>query len=173
MTLSLGSLLALRLEGGALVVVKILVAAFVFDTASYVGGRAIGGPKLVPRLSPNKTVAGLVCGLFSLGVLAFLGHGFPLDQAFQSWGQVLGQGWGQSWHQGPQTAYALLGHGVLVHGLLHGSFLLLGDLLISALKRANGVKDTGNLIPGHGGVLDRIDSLLLISVLIFIGQVHI
>ena len=165
LALSLGSLLALRLEGGALVVVKILVSAFVFDTASYVGGRTIGGPKLVPRLSPNKTVAGLVCGLFSLGVLAFLGHVFQQDQALQSWGQ--------GWHHGSQVAYALLGHGVLVHGLLHGSFLLSGDLLISALKRANGVKDASNLIPGHGGILDRIDSLLLISVLIFIGQVHI
>jgi len=108
-----------------------LLSAFAFDTASYFGGRALGGPKLVPKTSPNKTQSGALCGL-----AAVIGLSPWLIQT---------------------------GHGgvTFIYALLLSLVFLAGDLLISHLKRLAGVKDTGALIPGHGGVLDRMDSLLL------------
>ncbi len=107
------------------------VSAFVFDTASYFGGRYFGGAKLVPTLSPGKTRSGLLCGLAATLVLA---------------------------------PFILLGPTVwakFFFALLLCAAFLAGDLSISALKRQKGVKDTGEILPGHGGMLDRMDSLLI------------
>ena len=103
------------------------LAIYAGDAAAYFAGRAIGGPKLWPALSPRKTWAGLAAAPVPAMCIAGVWYGVP---------------------------WIALGLGI---GLLGQA----GDLLISALKRAAGVKDSGDLIPGHGGVLDRIDSLLL------------
>ncbi len=121
--------------GGSLLVLGIFVAVWTADTGALFGGRLIGGPKLVPRLSPNKTWAGLLTGTFAAGVaeaafLAALGRSAVA-------GLVLG------------IFIALVGHG--------------GDLFESWVKRRFQAKDSGGLIPGHGGVLDRIDSLLFVA----------
>lgn len=130
------SLVVLR-EGplGARLPLGILLSVWSADTAAMLGGRLIGGPKLVPRLSPNKTWAGFGCGTVAAGIIdavyvALLGGGF----------------------------WAGFGFGVLIAVLG-----LAGDLFESWVKRRFRAKDSGGLIPGHGGVLDRIDSLLAVA----------
>ncbi len=116
-----------------LFIVVVVIAA---DTFAYLGGSTIGGPKLVPNISPNKTWAGLISGFVfgaAFGALAAFIIGFsPL-------------------------------YGILL-ALPVVVFAVLGDLLESMIKRHLKIKDAGGLIPGHGGLLDRIDSLLLIVV---------
>lgn len=114
-----------------------LVVIWVGDTVAMFGGRAIGGPKLAPRVSPGKTWAGTICGLLAsmatvpllnVVVLGRLGLAFPFGRAL------------------------LFGAALSIVGQA-------GDLVESLLKREVGLKDSSALIPGHGGVLDRLDSL--------------
>lgn len=111
-------------------------AAWAADIAAYIGGNLIGGPKLWPRFSPNKTWAGFGAGL-AAAVLAAAATAMAVRR--------LG---------GPEPA-----HGVLI-GLAAGLATMGGDLWESMLKRRFGVKDSGDLIPGHGGLLDRVDGLM-------------
>ena len=104
------------------------------DTGAYVVGRSLGKPKLMPSVSPNKTIEGTLGGI----VLAM------------AIGWMLGNRWTQLSHLEWSVA-----------GLLIGITGTLGDLLESAFKRAAGVKDSGTILPGHGGILDRFDGLLL------------
>lgn len=114
-----------------LLLVLIIVAA---DTGAYFSGRAIGGPKLAPSISPGKTRSGALGGLLAAtGVTALAVLVLP-DMPF-----------------GPGPAAAL--------GLVLAALSIGGDLLISLLKRQAGIKDSSALLPGHGGVLDRFDSL--------------
>jgi phosphatidate cytidylyltransferase len=112
----------------------LLVVVWTTDTAAYVAGRGLGGPRLAPAVSPSKTWSGLFGGVL----------GAALAGTLTAW---------------------LLGSGRLVQGAGLGAVLAavsqLGDLIESAFKRLAGVKDSGSLIPGHGGVLDRVDGLLL------------
>lgn len=117
-----------------------LVLTWVGDTAAYAGGRAIGGPKMAPRLSPNKTWSGALCGL-AFALLAAVGYsGLVLQRVG---------------HELPPL-YALAA-GFCVSGAGQ-----MGDLAESLFKREIGVKDSSALIPGHGGVLDRFDSLYFV-----------
>jgi phosphatidate cytidylyltransferase len=120
-------------ELGLALLVWLLVVVWTTDTAAYFAGRAIGGPRLAPAISPSKTWAGL-CG----GML-----GAALTGALAAW--LLGSG------------RLLLAAGL---GALLALVAQLGDLFESGCKRAAGVKDSGTLIPGHGGLLDRVDGLL-------------
>jgi phosphatidate cytidylyltransferase len=104
------------------------------DTAQYYGGRLMGRRLLAPVISPKKTVEGALSG-FVAGAVAL---------------PVLGQWWLPSL---PAPALALVGVTLVAAGIV-------GDLFESLLKRSAGVKDASALIPGHGGVLDRLDSLL-------------
>ncbi|MFB3853242.1 MAG: phosphatidate cytidylyltransferase [Vicinamibacterales bacterium] len=132
--LPLGCLVRIhRLDGpGAVLALLLTVAAS--DTAQYYTGRLLGRHKLSPAISPNKTVEGAIGGL-TFGTLAMV---------------LLGAWW-------RPEAGAL---GMAGLGLVAVSLGILGDLFESLLKRSAGVKDSSNLIPGHGGVLDRIDALL-------------
>ncbi|RIV29359.1 phosphatidate cytidylyltransferase [Alicyclobacillaceae bacterium I2511] len=105
------------------------------DTAAYFGGRWLHGPKLWPTISPNKTISGALIGLIG-GTAVTLVIGGLLLEHFGHWPQLL-------W-LGLMTSFA-------------GQ---VGDLVESAYKRATGTKDSGKLLPGHGGILDRVDSLL-------------
>ena len=132
--LPLGALVAIRVEGGREVLLLLLACVMTSDTAQYYGGRAFGRRALAPAISPTKTVEGAVAGLVA-GTLAMV---------------VIGEWWLPA--VGP-AGRALLGATVVGLGLM-------GDLFESGLKRSAGVKDTSSVIPGHGGVLDRVDSLL-------------
>lgn len=110
----------------------VVLAVWATDIGAYAAGRAIGGPKLAPRLSPKKTWAGLIGGMTAA---ALAGAGVALAAG------------------GPIVAAAALAAALAVVGQA-------GDLFESWSKRRAGVKDSGRLIPGHGGLLDRIDGLL-------------
>jgi phosphatidate cytidylyltransferase len=114
--------------------VVVFVAVWLTDTVAYGAGRIFKGPKLVPAISPNKTWAGAVGG--TAGGVAGVVITFAASGSHSLWQAGL-------------------------IGLALSLATQLGDLLESAAKRAFGVKDSGWLIPGHGGILDRIDGLLL------------
>lgn len=108
------------------------------DTAAYFGGRAFGRRKLSPVISPNKTVEGAIAALLAGPVGAWI-YGTLLLPDLGEWAGTAG---------------------LLVLGLVVAAAATLGDLAESALKRECGVKDSSGLLPGHGGLLDRMDSLL-------------
>lgn len=115
-----------------------LAVTWINDTFAYFGGRALGRHKLIPRVSPGKTVEGTVSGLIGAVVTSVIYAHF----VFSQWlGIPVG------------VAAAILG------GVLLSAGAVLGDLAESLLKREAGVKDSGTLLPGHGGVLDRFDAL--------------
>jgi len=119
-------------------VVGLLLLVWAYDTGAFFAGRLFGRHKLAPTLSPGKTWEGVAGGLL-LGV-----------------GVAFGGLWAL-WPEWPLTTR--LGH-ALGLGVLVGGAAQLGDLFESLLKRAAGVKDSGRLFPGHGGLLDRLDGLL-------------
>ncbi|HET8567947.1 MAG TPA: phosphatidate cytidylyltransferase [Candidatus Limnocylindria bacterium] len=137
LVLGLGALGYLRTLGPEWVLVA-LAPTWAMDVASYLVGSRWGTRRIAPRISPGKTVEGTVGG-----VVAAMLAGFAACVAL-----------------GVRPAAAFL------VPLLAGPAALAGDLLESAVKRAAGVKDSGTLFPGHGGVLDRIDSLLLVAPLV-------
>ena len=124
-------------EGTAFFFLPVAVT-WLADTGAYFGGRTFGRRKLAPRVSPNKTVEGGVAGIVAATVGA-MAYGYLLL---------------------PGLATALGPTGLLGLGLVVGIAAAVGDLAESALKRECGVKDSSNLLPGHGGMLDRLDSLL-------------
>ncbi|WP_109151390.1 phosphatidate cytidylyltransferase [Azospirillum sp. TSO5] len=120
-------------ESGLSLFLFVLIAIWATDIGAYAAGRSIGGPKLAPRISPKKTWAGLIGGMASSALFGWL-----VALAFGA--------------ARPDIALAV-GAAVAVVGQA-------GDLFESAIKRRYNVKDSGQLIPGHGGILDRIDGLL-------------
>jgi phosphatidate cytidylyltransferase len=137
------ALVAIRAEPtyGMASLVWIIALVVAADTGGYLVGRTVGGPKLAPRISPNKTWSGLggaVAGAALVGLL---------------------------------TAFILNHTNVLMLTLISAVIGLLeqgGDLVESAFKRHFGVKDTSQIIPGHGGVLDRVDGLLAVAVAVLV-----
>jgi phosphatidate cytidylyltransferase len=122
-----------KLPHGDGIVIDVLVGTFVGDTGAYLGGRSFGTRKLAARISPNKTVEGLLIG-FAVAVLA-------------TWAAGLYQDW-------------LSGTDALLLGLAVGIAAPLGDLFESRIKRDAGAKDAGRLFGAHGGALDRLDACL-------------
>lgn len=128
------ALLVLRnAEQGVLLAFWAMALVWACDIGAYFAGRTIGGPKLMPRVSPNKTWAGLLGGVAGAGLFAAI---LTL--------------WGLDWRLAAATPLLA----VLAQA---------GDLYESWLKRRAGVKDSGNLLPGHGGVLDRLDGLVPVA----------
>lgn len=128
---------------GTLVFFLPVIVTWVVDTAAYFGGRAWGRRPLAPVVSPNKTVAGAVAALVA-GPAAAVAYGALLPASGGSGGALPALG---------TVAAAAL-------GLLVAAAAILGDLAESAIKRECGAKDASNLLPGHGGLMDRMDSLL-------------
>jgi len=127
------------LPGGRSWLLLTLTVTWAFDTAAYFAGRYAGKRRLFPGLSPAKTLEGLIAGLLASGLAAAL---------FAWWL--------------PYSPFLLFGVGLAAGGAGQA-----GDLVFSAVKRAAGHKDAGQLIPGHGGVLDRFDSVLLTAPFIY------
>jgi phosphatidate cytidylyltransferase len=121
---------------GIAAIIWVMVTVWAADTLAYFAGRIIGGPKLAPKLSPKKTWAGLggaMAGSAIAAILTGLWIGIP---------------------------------GLAILGVLAASLAIVeqaGDLFKSAMKRHYGVKDSGRLIPGHGGVIDRVDGLVAVA----------
>jgi phosphatidate cytidylyltransferase len=118
---------------GVAAILFVLAVAWTTDTASYVGGHLIGGPKLAPSISPNKTWSGLILGIIAPALIGY------------ATGRVL---------VGTSTSILAL------ISMVIAAACQVGDLSESAVKRKFGAKDMSGLIPGHGGLLDRIDGLL-------------
>lgn len=129
--------------GRYVILIPFLIAC-ICDAGAYFVGVKFGKHKLAPVVSPNKTIEGAVGGIVS-GVIAMLVYAFILDVPLKF-----------DVSYGAAVVYGIL-------GCLVGE---LGDLCFSVIKRQTGIKDYGNLIPGHGGVLDRFDSILAVAPLI-------
>lgn len=140
----LGFVLLLRdIHGhGRLVAYTMLLAVFANDTFAYLAGRALGRHKLAPALSPGKTLEGFLVGTAACIFVAFVAL----------------------YHD--RHTYLSIGQALLL-GVVIAAAAPAGDLFVSMLKRDMGVKDTGELLGGHGGMLDRLDSILFASVAAF------
>ncbi|MBP7335430.1 phosphatidate cytidylyltransferase [Niveispirillum sp.] len=151
------SMLWLRLESGPYglaLFLFLMLCIWATDIGAYAAGKSIGGPKLAPRISPKKTWAGLIGGMVASATLGGL------------FGAAQSGDWLPGWlvppaatdvphhvHAAAVMAYAAIGAVLAVAGQV-------GDLFESYMKRRVDVKDSSSLIPGHGGILDRIDGLL-------------
>ena len=119
----------------------VFVASWVCDVFAYFVGRAIGRHKLIPEVSPKKTVEGAIGGVvFTTGAFALYGYIVTLLD-------------------GPSPNYIAL----LIFGLVLSVVAQFGDLIASLIKREHGIKDYGFIFPGHGGVLDRFDSIIAVA----------
>lgn len=146
---SLGAVVALlwlrhQPEAGRETIIWLLVCVWATDIGAYFVGRAAGGAKLAPRISPGKTWSGLIGGMASAAVLS------------AATGSLFGMG--------EALSLAVIAAALAIVAQA-------GDLIESAAKRSAGVKDSGRLIPGHGGLLDRVDGL--IAVLVAVGLVRL
>ncbi len=128
-------------ENGQFLILLPFVLAFLSDTGAYFVGCFLGKHKLAPVISPKKTVEGVIGGV-AAAILGMLLYCLILNRVFDFQVNYL---------------YAAL------YGLLGSLAAVFGDLSFSAIKRQVGIKDYGNLIPGHGGVLDRFDSMTLVA----------
>jgi len=141
----LGLLFVRRGAGGLENLLFLMLVVWANDVGAYAAGRLIGGRRMAPRLSPGKTWAGAGGGL----VLAIaVGLGVAV--------------WSGASHAGQYRAEGI--------AVVLSIFAQAGDLLESALKRHSGRKDSGSLIPGHGGVLDRVDGLLAAAIAVLVWQ---
>jgi phosphatidate cytidylyltransferase len=123
-------------EGGFANVLTIIALVAAIDIGAYFTGRSIGGPKIAPSISPSKTWAGLLGGVLGASALLWLSAGLS--------------GAGPAWWQ------------ILALGALAAVIAQTGDFFESWMKRHAGVKDSGKLIPGHGGLFDRVDGLIAV-----------
>jgi phosphatidate cytidylyltransferase len=135
------SLGGMALTAGGLLLLLPLLLTWASDIGAFFIGRAFGRRKLMPSVSPGKTVAGAVGGVAATILVGWLYTRFVLT---------------------PATQLAFVRGGLLVFSLLVSVAAQIGDLAESLLKREAGMKDSSHIIPGHGGVLDRFDSLLFV-----------
>lgn len=133
----------LTMRGSQLWLLLMLAVVIATDTGAYFGGRFFGGPKLAPAISPAKTWSGALCGLVLGGIMASL--------------------------VAPVLTLPL--QTAVILGIIIADFSIGGDLLESWFKRHHKVKDSGRLLPGHGGLLDRFDGYLLAAPMIYAAVV--
>ena len=117
------------------------VLAFLSDTGAYFAGRFFGKHKLAPTISPKKTVEGVIGGVLG-AIVGMLLYCLVLDWGFDF-----------------RVRYGV----AVIYGILGSAAAVFGDLCFSAIKRQTGIKDYGNLFPGHGGILDRFDSMFMVG----------
>jgi phosphatidate cytidylyltransferase len=135
------------LQNGAEYVVLIFLAAWGTDTFAYCSGMLFGKHKMTPLLSPKKTIEGAIGGLVGSAVLGvlygiFISHHLRLDYD-------------------PITIFPII-------CVIGGVVSMIGDLAASAIKRNFDIKDYGTLIPGHGGILDRFDSIIIVAPIVYL-----
>ena len=138
----LSALIRIRImENGVFLIAAPFVMAFMPDTGAYLVGSAFGKHKLCPIISPKKTVEGLIGGIIG-GIVGMVVYGFVLQHFF---------------------AFQVNFLAAVLYGALGAGFAVLGDLMFSVIKRQTGIKDYGKLLPGHGGILDRFDSVTMVA----------
>ena len=147
-SLSLGGK-SFAIPSGGLLLLLPLITTWASDTGAYAVGRALGRRKLIPAVSPGKTVEGAIGGLLASMLVAWVFTQFLLRPA-------------------AQLDFRWRPLGAIAVGAVISVAAQLGDLAESLFKREAGVKDASNIIPGHGGVLDRVDSLLFVLPVSFI-----
>ena len=145
----LSFLVALRLDAGRSWVFFALFTTFGSDTAAFFVGRALGRHRLAPSISPNKTWEGAIAGVFGAIIVSLL---FLLPT--------------------PLSLPLSYGQAVLL-GLLVSIFGQFGDLAESLLKRNTGAKESGRMMPGHGGFLDRMDSIVFASIVVYLYYIFV
>jgi phosphatidate cytidylyltransferase len=131
----------LPIAAGGILLGLPLVLTWATDTGAFFVGRSIGGRKLIPAVSPGKTVSGAIGGVATSVLVTWLYVTFLLR---------------------PGAQLAMTPWGIIAFGIVVSAAAQVGDLVESLLKREAGVKDSGGLLPGHGGVLDRLDSLFFV-----------
>ena len=152
-------------------VLALVGAVILTDIGAYFSGRAIGGPKIAPKISPSKTWAGLMGGMLGaslwLALVMFVIGANELPAIC-----AVGECKGAPWNVGANPLHTW----PLIEDFLLGSAIAIvaqtGDFFESWMKRRAGVKDSSRLIPGHGGIFDRVDGLLAVSFvggLVFLG----
>ena len=129
----------LRMDQGRILICIPFILAYMSDAGAYFVGIFFGKHKLCPNISPKKSVEGLIGGVV-IGTLSMVLYGFVVNSFFDAGTRYI-----------PLVIYGII-------GCLASAF---GDLCMSVIKRQTGIKDYGHLIPGHGGVLDRLDSVLI------------
>jgi len=138
-----GALYLRNLDHGFSIVIFTILVTAASDTGAFFTGNAIGKHKLISRISPNKTIEGLLGGIILAGLVGIV-YDLFLPTGFDN--QMV----------------------VVAVSLTLGFTAALGDLFFSAIKRANEVKDFSNMLPGHGGILDRVDSHLMNLIVCFV-----
>ncbi|MBR6474503.1 MAG: CDP-archaeol synthase, partial [Lachnospiraceae bacterium] len=126
----------------------IFIGSWGSDTMAYVVGRKLGKTKIAPKLSPKKSLEGLIGGIVGaalIGIIYALIFKSKLDEYFSN----------------PILVFALT-------GAIGSVVSQIGDMAASAIKRNKGIKDYGTLIPGHGGILDRFDSVIFIAPIVYL-----
>lgn len=148
----LSALVSMKLmENGGILIIMSFVITAVSDTGGYFGGMFFGKHRGVVKASPNKSLEGFI-GSFAIGIIGILIFGVIMDKAV-----------GIPVNYGRLALYAALGNVTTQ----------IGDLAFSVVKRQHGIKDYGNLFPGHGGVLDRFDSMIFTAPLVYLLITHI
>ena len=126
-------------QDGNKLVWLVFIISFMTDTFAYFSGYLFGKHKLIPNVSPKKTIEGSIGGILGSTICCLIfGYIFKLDMAL-----------------------------MIVMGIIGSIIAQIGDLFASSIKRYVGIKDYGNLIPGHGGVLDRFDSVILVAPFVY------
>ena len=139
---SLSLIRYLKADVGVYYLMLVPIAAWICDVCAYFIGSFFGKHKLIPEISPKKTVEGAIGGVV-FGAIAYIAYGFILDKLVPNM----------------EVNYYFLA----LFGTVLAVVSQLGDLVASLLKREYGAKDYGNILPGHGGIMDRFDSILAIS----------
>lgn len=130
------------LPGGEYIYLLIFVGAWITDVFAYFTGMLLGKHKLIPDVSPKKTIEGSIGGIVFC-TLSFVGYGLAIDAMFDIHISIIF---------------------LLVSGIIVSIVSQVGDLIMSVIKRHYEVKDYGRIFPGHGGMLDRFDSVLIVSI---------
>ena len=133
-------------EDGQYLYLLVFLAAWITDSFAYFSGRLFGRHKLIPAVSPKKTVEGAIGGVVFC-VIACLGFGLFTAIVWDAEPNYLGLG---------------------ISGVILSVCAQIGDLIASLIKREHGIKDYGKLFPGHGGVMDRFDSVAAVAVVLLL-----
>jgi phosphatidate cytidylyltransferase len=134
------------LEHGLALVIMIFICSWINDTFAYFTGVTLGKHKMTPKLSPKKSIEGLVGGIAGAAIIGAVYGAFINAKVYPI--------------NGAAAIFAVI-------GAVGAGFAVIGDLAASAIKRDNEIKDYGKLIPGHGGIMDRFDSIIFTAPVIY------